>query len=171
MPAPSTGRRDLLKKAVVGGAVAWTAPAIVSGVASAGAPVSGGCVVGAVAYTPPTCGPPEWIAEATLPFTGCAGAVIQLESINGVPQTSQCVALVTNPIMFSANSSVGPSVLTLVLTFRSACDGTILAGPIDVTLTSTSCPPPGAPVEPVEPAAGTVQLTVGDLTLEIPTGG
>lgn len=170
--ATSSDRRELLKKAAVGGAVAWAAPTILSGVASAQAPVSGGCVLGQPTFDPPECGPPKWSAIARLPFTGCVGAVLQSDlTFNGVPQGAICVPLSSNPIVFGAAAGV-PFVIVNTVSIRSAGDGTILAGPIDVTLDTTSCPaPPGAPIEGADPSAGTIQLTVGDRTFEIPVAG
>ena len=116
-------RRDILKKAAIGGAVVWTAPVVRSGTASAGGPVSGlPCGFATTVAVVSNC------FDLTTSFTlspGCTdGEVVSVEAVG----QTLCPVTSGDPIPFPFGG-----LTSFTATVRTACGGTVLdsqTGPI-----------------------------------------
>jgi len=116
-------RRDILKKAAVGGVVAWTAPVVLSGAASAG-------------LQPPGSPPPCTFATTVVTTYNCdAGSVTAFFTLaQDCPQTvvvdvevdGTLVCPVTTGVPFFVGFLPLPT-YPVTVTVRTTCGGTVLA--------------------------------------------
>ena len=110
-------RRDLLKKAAIGGAVAWTAPTVLSGVAAAGlpSPQPGNCAFATTVVAGANC------EAMTVFFTltqGCPQTVVVSVEVNG---STYCP--VTSGVQFLGTFD-SPTIYTVSV--RESCGGKVL---------------------------------------------
>lgn len=115
-------RRDVLKKAAVGGAVAWAAPVVLSGTASAGLPPAGSpppCTFATTVVATTNCDTGEVTAFFTL-TQDCPQSVVVEVDVDG---TTTCS--VTSGVPFFIGFLPLPS-YQVTVTVRTACAGTVL---------------------------------------------
>jgi hypothetical protein len=162
-----------LKKTAVGGAAIWAAPTVLSvSPAAAGSPAPG-CTLVPITVAA-ICGPPLWRVTTTFDASACPGAIAQLDAINGTavePDPGWCGPISARELVTEAPVAFR---VDYTVTLRTACDGTILAGPVVIFHNATAlCTPPGddpgAPA-PRGDARGIITVTFGDHSIEIPAG-